>query len=360
MKKHVFNAGPGALPDVVLRRLADDLPDHGGMGYSLLEASHRGGAYEEVHSHAIDLFRRLLGVPDSHEILFLQGGATLQFAMVPMNLLSAGRTADYVVSGAWAQKAVADAEKIGSVTKVWDGSGSGFTTLPDPASLSPSAGARYFHLTSNETIDGIQFKAFPDTGATPLVADMSSDILSRVLDVGRFGLIYAGAQKNLGPAGLTVVVIRKDLAEASPESLPAYLRYGIHAGANSLYNTPPVFAVVALAAVLDWVEEQGGLAAMQAANDEKAKLLYGAIDGSGGFYRCPADPAVRSAMNVVFRLSSEELEKRFLAEATAAGMVGLKGHRSVGGLRASIYNAVPRTSVEVLVDFMNEFARTAG
>jgi len=279
--------------------------------------------------------------------------------MVPMNLRPAGATCDYVLSGAWAKKAVADARLLGAVRLAFDGTAGKFTSLPDPSSLKVPADSAYLHLTSNETIGGIQWKSFPDTGAVPLVADMSSDILSRRIPAERFGLIYAGAQKNLGPAGLTVVIVAEPLLERSA-NLPAYLSYKTHAEENSLYNTPPVFAVWVAGLVFKWVKAQGGLAAVEKLNAEKAGLIYQAIDGSGGFYRCPVDKAVRSTMNVVWRLPSEELEKAFVAESEKAGMLGLKGHRSVGGCRASLYNGLPLEGARALAALMKDFAAKNG
>ncbi len=359
-RKHNFYAGPSTLPVPVLERIRDEIVDTQGQGLSMIETSHRGGMYEAVHNETIELLRGLLGVPQDRQILFLGGGATLQFAMVPMNLLARGGSADYVHSGAWAKKAIADARLFGTVRLAWDGTASSFTTLPEASGVKAPAGSSYLHLTSNETIGGVQWKEFPATGAVPLVADMSSDILSRRIPVERFGLIYAGAQKNLGPAGLTVVIIAKELIERVPGDLPAYLSYRTHAAENSLYNTPPVFAVWVMGLVLRWVRQQGGLEAIQKRNEEKAAQVYRAIEASGGFYRCPVEASVRSTMNVVWRLPSEELEKKFTDEATRAGMLGLKGHRSVGGCRASLYNALPLEGAKALAAFMKDFAARHG
>jgi phosphoserine aminotransferase len=284
----------------------------------------------------------------------------LQFSMIPMNFLSPGKSCDFTLTGAWAKKAYADAKKVGAVNVVFDGAEGGFTSLPDAASLKASPGAAYFHLTSNETIGGVEWFDFPDTGDVPLIADMSSDIMSRPLPVEKFGVIYAGAQKNLGPAGVTIVIMREDLLERCPDTLTAYLNYKTHAEKNSLYNTPPVFSIYALKLVLELLKKQGGMPAVEAVAKKKAGMLYAAMDSSGGFYRCPVDKAVRSRMNVVFRLPSEELEKKFIDESVEKGMVGLKGHRSVGGCRASIYNAMPEEGVAVLADFMKEFAAANG
>ncbi|MFP4377145.1 MAG: 3-phosphoserine/phosphohydroxythreonine transaminase [Spirochaetales bacterium] len=360
MRTHNFYAGPSALPEPVLKELQETMVDYHGLGLSLVETSHRSKEYDEVHQAALGGIKALLDVPDSHEVLFLGGGATMQFGMVPMNLLPDGGHADIVVSGSWAKKARADIEAFGTANVLFDGAENGYTTLPRPADVSPSDGASYVHITSNETIGGVQWRAFPDTGSVPLVADMSSDIMSRRTDVSKFGIIYAGAQKNMGPAGVTVVIINKDLLGKAPRKLPAYLDYKTHADKESLYNTPPVFCIYALSLVLNWITSQGGLDAIARSNEEKAALLYGTIDSSPDFFKCPVSSQFRSKMNVVFRLPSEELEQTFVAEAKGRGMVGLKGHRSVGGIRASIYNAVPKESVETLVNFMEEFKKKHG
>ena len=354
-RKFNFYAGPATLPLEVLQQIKKEIVDFQGMGMSLIETSHRSKDYDDVHNTAIDLFKKLLGLPENYSVLFLGGGATLQFSMVPMNLMGSGGSCDFVVSGSWANKALSDAGKIGTTNVLFDGKDGGYTSLPAPDDVKPSPGSSYVHITSNETIGGVQWKEWPDTGDVPLVVDMSSDILSKPLPVERFGLIYAGAQKNLGPAGVTVVIIRNDLIERGGEELTAYLSYKVHAGKNSLYNTPPVFSIWALQLVLQALQDNGGLDAVAKRNREKADLLYSAIDSSGGFYASPVDSKVRSNMNVVFRLPSEELEKDFVAAAAEQGMIGLKGHRSVGGIRASIYNSFPREGVEKLVDFMKTF-----
>jgi phosphoserine aminotransferase len=358
MRKHIFYAGPATLPVEVLVELQAEIADYHGQGISMIETSHRSPMYDNVHSETTALFRELLGIPENYKVLLLGGGATLQFAMVPMNLLASGKTADYTLSGAWAKKAFADAKKVGQARPIWDGSGSQYTALPDPAAIKAPADSAYVHVTSNETIGGVQWKTFPATGDVPLVADMSSDFLSRPVNMADFGLIYAGAQKNVGPAGVTVVIIRDDLVEASPDNLPVYLSYRTHAEKDSLYNTPPVFSIYAVNKVLKWLKGKGGIEGIQKINTEKSSVLYDVINKSGGFYSCPVDASVRSDMNVVFRLSSEELEKEFIAGATERGMLGLKGHRSVGGCRASIYNALPIESVQALADYMLEFRKT--
>jgi phosphoserine aminotransferase len=359
-RKHNFYAGPSTLPVPVLEQIREQIVDTEGQGLSMIETSHRGAMYETVHNGTIELVRELLCVPSDRHVLLLGGGATLQFAMVPLNFLGTGKVCDYVHSGSWAKKALGDAKKVGTVRVAFDGSAGGFTSLPEAGELRVPGDSAYLHLTSNETIGGVQWKRFPEAGPTPLIADMSSDIMSRAIPAERFALIYAGAQKNLGPAGLTVVIISEELVGRCPESLPAYLSYRTHAEGNSLYNTPPVFAVWVTGMVLRWIKNQGGLAAVQRRNEEKAAAVYQAIDSSGGFYRCPVEPSVRSTMNVVFRLPSEELEKRFVEEASREGMLGLKGHRSVGGCRASLYNALPLEAARTLAAFMGSFAARNG
>ena len=355
-----FNAGPAALPLEVLQAAEKEFIDFAGTGMSVMEHSHRGKAYAAVHDEAVANMAKLLGVGDDYQILFLQGGASTQFSMVPMNLLLPGQSADYVVTGSWASKALKEAKKVGQVNVLADTSKLIPTTMPDFAALPYSKDAAYVHVTSNETIAGTEIPVFPDTGDVPLVADMSSDILSRKLDFTKFGLIYAGAQKNLGPSGVTLVCIRKDLIERAPESLPTMLQYRTHAANNSLYNTPPTFGIYILMLVTRWLLEKGGVEGIEKINRAKAARLYKAIDESGGFYKPTADKAFRSIMNVTWRLASEELEAKFVKEATAANMIGLKGHRSVGGIRASIYNAVPDEAVDALIAFMAEFQRVNG
>jgi len=356
-RKLNFYAGPSVLPEEVLHEMQKQLPDYMGEGFSLIEASHRGKVYDDVHNETVDLMRELLAVPENYKILFLGGGATLQFSMIPMNLMRQGKSADYIHSGAWAGKAIKDAQKIGQVNVLYDGKDNSYTSLPEAAGVKPSADSAYLHITSNETIGGLQWKEWPETGEVPLVADMSSDILSRPIPVEKFGLIYAGAQKNLGPAGSTIVIIRDDIWQNSPDSLTAYLSYKTHAEKNSLYNTPPVFPIWGINLVLKWVKKMGGAAEMEKRSRKKSEILYQTIDESEGLYRCPVDPKYRSTMNVVFRLRDEELEKKFLAEADGHGMLGLKGHRSVGGCRASIYNSLPVEAVERLAEFMKNFAK---
>lgn len=353
-----FNPGPAVLPLEVLQEAGAELVDFKGSGMSIMEASHRGKEYEAIHNEAIANLKDLLGLGDEHAVLFLQGGASGQFAMVPMNLLGEGQAADYVNSGSWASKAIKEAKIIGEVNVIADTSKDLPARVPDPASLKPTPGAAYVHITSNETISGAQWKALPVTEA-PLVADMSSDILSRPFDAKRFGLIYAGAQKNLGPAGVTVVIIRKDLADRAGEKVPIIFRYKTHLAENSLYNTPPCFAVYIVALVTRWIRAKGGLEGIGRSNAEKAARIYAVIDGSA-FYRGTASKDCRSDMNITFRLPTEDLEQAFVKEAGGQGLKGLKGHRSVGGVRASVYNAFPVEGVDALVSFMKEFEKKNG
>lgn len=353
-----FSAGPATLPTEVLAEARDELLSYQGSGMSIMEMSHRGKYYDAVHQEALANFRELLSVPDDYAILFLQGGATLQFSQVPMNLRREGEIADYINAGAWSKKAIAEAKILGQVNVAAD-CGSEIPTRQarqDELHLTP--GAAYLHTCSNETISGAQIKEFPVSDA-PLVSDMSSDILSRRLNISDFGLIYAGAQKNLGPAGVTLVIVRKDLAERAPSTVPAMLRYQTHIEKDSLYNTPPTFAVYLLCLVTRWLKAKGGVDAIEETNQRKADKIYTAIDDSD-FYTGTAVPEFRSTMNVTFRLPSEDLEKAFIEEAGKREMDGLKGHRSVGGIRASIYNAFPEEGVDTLVSFMRDFERDHG
>lgn len=356
---HNFCAGPCTLPMSVVTELADELPDFEGTGMSLIEMSHRDPVYDRIHLETIDALRRLCAVPDDFSILLLQGGATLQFAMLPMNLLGPGQVGAYPLTGSWAKKAIADAEKIGQTAVAWDGADDGYRAMPTVDDLDIPDGVRYLHVTSNETIGGIRLPDFYDLPVRQ-VADMSSDYLTRAIPWERFDVVYGGAQKNLGPAGLTVVFVRNSVLEEIPDTVPSYLSYATHAGADSLANTPPVFSIWATGKVLAWIEANGGVPAMEKRAAERSAMVYDAIDASGGFYRSPVAEADRSHTNVVFRLPTEELEAAFLAEATEADLVNLKGHRSVGGIRASIYNALPTESVTVLVDHMAAFAASNG
>ncbi|WP_059051733.1 3-phosphoserine/phosphohydroxythreonine transaminase [Paenibacillus senegalimassiliensis] len=355
-----FNAGPAALPLEVLERAQAEFVDFHGTGMSIMEMSHRGAVYEAVHNEASSRLLKLLGNPSGYKVLFLQGGASTQFAMLPMNLLTEGKTAGYVKSGSWANKAIKEAKLIGDTFIAGSSEEDKYMRMPDLSGLSLPDHTAYLHLTSNETIEGTQFREFPDTGSVPLIADMSSDILCRPFDLTQFGMVYAGAQKNLGPSGVTVVIAREELLQNSPKHLPTMFRYDTHAENNSLYNTPPSFSIYIVNEVLKWIEEQGALAGVEQKNREKADLLYRFIDESNGFFRGCTQPDSRSIMNVTFRLASEELEKLFIKESEKEGFIGLKGHRSVGGLRASIYNAVPYVVVKALVDFMTQFQKTHG
>lgn len=359
-RKKNFFAGPSVMPVEVLEQLRDQIVDYQGQGLSMIEASHRGGMFEDMYDECLGLFRELLGIPEEYDVYFLGGGATLQFAMIPMNFLRPGSVADYIKSGTWSNKATDDAQKIGDVHLYFDGTDSKFTTLPDPKTVHPSKNSSYLYLCSNETIHGVEWQSFPDTGDVPLIADMSSDILSRPVPVEKFDMIYGGVQKNLGPAGATFIIMKKSLLEKRNENLPAYLNYQLHAKEKGLYNTPPVFSIWAVKLVLEWIKRNGGAAGMQKRAVEKSSIIYDTIDGSGGFYRSPVDPAYRSRMNIPFRLSSDELEKKFLSEASALDMLGLKGHRSVGGIRASVYNALPVEDVLALADFMKGFQKRNG
>ena len=355
-----FNAGPAILPAAVLAEAQAELRDYHGTGMSILELSHRSAEYEAVNADAQARLKTFLGVGDDYQVLFLQGGASLQFAMIPMNFLPADRVADYLLTGSWSEKALAEAGTLGEVRAAASTRAGGYRTVPGAAEIALSERPAYVHLTSNETIHGVQWHEWPDVDTRPLIADMSSDILSRPLDTNRFALLYAGAQKNLGPSGATVVVARKELLDSAPETIPAILRYATHANAGSLYNTPPSFAVYLIGLTLRWIESEGGLEALAERNRRKAALIYDAIDGSGGFYQGHALPESRSLMNITFRLATPEAEKAFLKAAGDDGFVGLAGHRSVGGVRASLYNAMPLDASKALADFMGEFVRRNG
>jgi len=355
-----FNAGPAMLPPPVLEQVQAELRDYHGRGMSIMEMSHRSREYEAINSQAEARFKRLLGVGDGYRVVFLQGGASLQFAMLPMNFLPPDRPADYLVTGAWAEKAHEQAAALGRARIAATTKEGGYRRMPRPAEMQLSPNPAYVHLTSNETIQGTQWHTFPDVGDRPLVADMSSDMLSRPIDAGRFAMIYAGAQKNLGPSGVTAVLLRESwLAQAQPH-VPTMLAYSTHVKNNSLYNTPPSFAVYVLGLVLEWIEKLGGLPAMAQRNAHKAQIVYGAIDASAGYYRGHAETESRSLMNVTFRLPTEALEKQLVTEAQNQDMVGLAGHRSVGGIRASLYNAVSPEACQALASFMADFARRNG
>jgi phosphoserine aminotransferase len=358
---HNFGAGPAVLPEPVLEQVRSELLDYRGTGLSVLEMSHRSAPFEAIIQGAEADLRSLAGISADYAVLFLQGGASLQFAMVPMNLRPSGASVDYVVTGHWSKAAVKEAEKSGPVRTAGSSETTKFDRIPAPGELSFDPKAAYAHFTSNNTIYGTEWTTEPaPPSGVPLVCDASSDLLSRPIDFGKYGLVYAGAQKNLGPAGVTLVVVRRDLLARVPSGLPVMLDYRFLAENKSLYNTPPCFAVYVLGLVLRWMIGIGGIGEVAARNERKASLLYRAIDDSGGFFRGHARPDSRSRMNVTFRLPSEELEAAFVKEATAAGLDGLKGHRSVGGLRASLYNALSVASVEALVDFMADFRRQRG
>jgi len=361
MTERIFNfsAGPAVLPVPVLEEARAHMLALPGIGMSVMEISHRSKAFDEIIQGADAGLRDLLGIPKDYAVLFLQGGASLQFTMVPMNFLSLDENADYILTGSWGRKAIKEAQKCGQVNLAADMSDGGFTRVPTQDELQLGDDAKYVHITSNETIEGVQWKTEPNTGDVPLFSDSSSDILSRPIPIEKYGLIYAGAQKNMGPSGVTLVIIREDLLPRIPKGKPTMLDYRTHVEKKSLYNTPNTWGIYIINLVCKWLKEKGGLEAMQPENEAKAKLIYDAIDASD-FYRGHADPDSRSTMNVTFRLPSEDLEKKFASEATAAGMDGLKGHRSVGGIRASIYNAFPREGCEALVEFMKEFEKKNG
>ena len=356
-----FYAGPATLPLPALERAQKEFIDWAGTGMSVMETSHRSSEYDEVHHEAMNLFSELLGLDEDHIVLFLQGGASTQFAMIPMNFIPEGASADYIDTGAWSAKAIKEANIVAKCRVAGSSKEDSYKRVPSQSELDLDPKAAYLHLTSNNTIKGTQFHSFPDSGEVPLVGDMSSDFLWRPFDANRFSLIYAGAQKNIGPSGVTIVIVRKSWVErARVDHLPTMLRYLTHVEKESLYNTPPSFSIYMVRNVLAWVKEQGGLAGMEKRNIRKSEVLYGLFDELPDFYRCPVEPGSRSTMNVVFRLPSEELEAKFVTEATQNGFIGLKGHRSVGGCRASIYNAMEPEGVEALVSFMREFARVNG
>jgi phosphoserine aminotransferase len=359
MTNRVFNfsAGPCILPLPILEQAAAELVDFKGAGMSIIEMSHRGKHYDEVHHLCLTNLREVLAVPESHDILLLQGGATLQFAMVPLNLIVEGKTAEYTFTGTWAKKAIADSKKIGPTRVIWSGEEEKFTRMPKADELKIGADAAYLHITGNETIGGIEWHEYPDTGDVPLVSDGSSHVLSRAVDWSRTDLLYAGAQKNLGPAGVALIVIRKDLIDVAGDDVPAYLAYRTHAPKESMYNTPPVFPIYMMNLDLMWVKAQGGLPAMEQLAIERSQMIYKVVDESGGWFSCPVDKASRSRMNVVWRLPTEDLEKQMVAEGLAAGMTNLKGHRSVGGCRASMYNAMPVEGAAKLAQFMVDFKK---
>ncbi|MGG1573137.1 3-phosphoserine/phosphohydroxythreonine transaminase [Fictibacillus sp. NRS-1165] len=351
-----FNAGPAALPRQVLEKAKEEFLDFDDTGISIMEHSHRGKHYEAVHEEAKNLLKGLLSIPDDYEVLFLQGGASLQFAMIPMNFMRPDEQPGYILTGSWSEKALKEASKFGEVKEIVSGKAGNYTSIPEVPSLSQDEYS-YVHITSNNTIYGTQWPSFEGIEHPFLIADMSSDILSRRIPVNKFGLIYAGAQKNLGPAGVTVVIFRKDAAERANQGIPAILSYKTHIKNRSLYNTPPTFSIYLLKLVLEWAKGHGGLEALEKRNEEKAQLIYDAIDESQGFYSGHAAKNSRSLMNITFTLKNEELTKQFLKEAEAQGFYGLAGHRSIGGCRASAYNAVPLEACQALRDFMVNFQK---
>jgi phosphoserine aminotransferase len=355
-----FSAGPAVLPKEVLQQAQAELIDWHGSGMSVMEMSHRGKEYMGIHAKAEADLRELMAIPENYKVLFLQGGGHMQFSMVPLNLLRGKLSADYVNTGEWSKKAIGEAKKFSHVNVVADNTDKNCTYVPGFDTWKLDKDAAYVHYTPNETIGGVEFGWVPGTGKVPLVADMSSNILSRPYDVSKFGLIYAGAQKNIGPAGLTLVIVREDLVGHADPRLPTMLDYKIHADNDSMYNTPPTFAIYMAGLVFQWLKKNGGVAAMERVNIAKANLLYATIDASNGFYHCPVNKADRSRMNVPFTLKDANLDGDFLKQADARGLLQLKGHRSVGGMRASIYNAMPLAGVQALADFMNEFAKKHG
>lgn len=356
---HNFSAGPAILPVPVLEEAQREMLSLPGVGMSVMEISHRSKTFDQIHRRAEAGLRELLGIPDNYRVLFLQGGASLQFSMIPMNFLPANESADYVITGSWGKKALKEAKRAGTANVAATMADGGFTRVPGDDELKLDPKAAYVHITTNETIEGVEWKHEPEVGDVPLIADASSDILSHPIPVDKYALIYAGAQKNMGPSGVTLVILRDDLLEKIPEGMHTMLDYRTHVENDSLYNTPNTWGIYIISLICKWLQEKGGLQAMQRENEEKAGLLYDAIDATD-FYRGHADADARSLMNVTFRLPSEELEKKFTSEATAQGLDGLKGHRSVGGVRASIYNAFPIAGVKALVDFMKEFEKKNG
>ena len=353
-----FSAGPAVLPKEVLQQAQAELLDWHGSGMSVMEMSHRGKEYMGIHAQAEADLRELMGIPSNYKVLFLQGGAHLQFSMIPLNLMRGKASADYVNTGEWSKKAIGEAKKFTNVNVVADNKDKNCTYIPAFDTWKLDKDAAYVHYTPNETIGGVEFNWIPKTGDVPLVADMSSNILSRQIDVSKFGLIYAGAQKNIGPAGLTLVIVREDLVGHADARLPTMMDYKTHADNESMYNTPPTYGIYMSGLVFQWLKKNGGIAAMEKNNIAKANLLYAAIDGSNGFYNCPVAKADRSRMNVPFTLKDANLDGDFLKQADARGLLQLKGHRSVGGMRASIYNAMPLAGVQALADFMGEFAKS--
>jgi len=356
---HNFAPGPCTLPLEVLEEAQAEFVDYHGAGMALIEMSHRGKDYDTVHHDAMSLALEVFQAPDDFAVLFIQGGATLQFGMVPMNLLKPGMRAAYANTGSWAKGAISDAAHYGEIYTAWDDKENSYTRMPSSNEIVIEKNTRYLHITTNETIGGIRYPEWPEVNV-PLVADMSSEFMARPIPWDRFDLVYGGVQKNLGPSGVTIVIVRKSILDDTNRDIARYLRYDIHFDKESLFNTPPVFAIYIVGKVLKWMKAKGGLQAVEGEAAEKSGIIYGAIDESGGYYRCPVETRCRSHMNVVFRLGTEDLEVKFLSEATAAGLMNLKGHRSVGGCRASIYSAMPKAGVLALADFMKAFQASNG
>lgn len=359
-RKKNFFAGPSVLPYEVLEQLQQQIVDFNDHGLSIIEASHRDQPFTDMYYECLSLIREIMEIPENYYVFFLGGGATLQFSMAPMNYLKPNTVADYIKSGTWSTKAASDAEKFGKINYYYDGKENNYTTLPDAKSIQASENSSYLYLCSNETTGGIEWKDFPDTKEVPLIADMSSDLLSRPVPVKNFDLIFGGVQKNLGPAGATLIVLNKEMDKRQNPNLASYLSYYEHAKNDGLSNTPPVFSIWAVKLVLEWIKRNGGAEGMQKRSILKSSILYDTIDDSKGFYSNPVDPKYRSTMNVVFKLPNKELEEQFIKESKEEGMIGLNGHRSVGGLRASIYNSLPVEDVQALAQFMEEFQRTKG
>jgi phosphoserine aminotransferase len=361
MKRAInFNAGPAAIPQEVLEKAQAEMLDWKGTGMSVMEVSHRSKEYEEMHNHAQASFKEIAGMGDEWKVIFLQGGASTQFALIPMNFIPEGGSADYLVTGHWSKAAVKEAKRYGKINTISCEKDGVFRSILKQSEIKVDASSAYVHMTSNNTIFGTQWQHWPEVGAVPLVADMSSDIFSRPFPADKFSLIYAGAQKNLGPSGVVAMAVKESFLAKAKDDLPSMFSYKLQQANNSLYNTPPCFSIYVLDLTLDWIKKQGGLAGMQKVNDEKARILYEAIDSSGGYYANPVDKDARSKMNVVFRLKSEELEEKFVKEAKAAGIIGVKGHRSVGGIRFSIYNANLVANVKASTDFMKDFQKKNG
>jgi phosphoserine aminotransferase len=357
MRVHNFFPGPAALPLEVIKQVQSEMDDFAGMGMSILELSHRTDQYDQVHNEASALLRKLFGIPKSYHVMWLQGGASMQFAMLPMNLLRDGQSADYIETGVWSERAITEAQIIGKARIAGSSKSDGYVRLPK---LDFDPDAQYVHLTSNNTIMGTQFAEYPDTGSVPLVADMSSDILSRRVDISKLGMVYAGAHKNLGPSGITVAIMSDEMLQRCREDLPTLLKYSTHDENNSMFNTPVTFTIYVVKLVLDWIEKSGGLEAIEKINEEKAKLFYDFVDNSGGFYTCGIDKVDRSKMNAIFNLPSVDLEEKFSSEAWTEGMVGLKNLPQRGGCRVSMYNAVSVESVKELLSFMKRFMEVNG